>query len=376
MDEVKQLRIKVEKLSSLLEASKDLSATIDIEEVLGRILQQMIRVVEAEAGTLWLLNKEEQLIQAKVAEGPTKDAILKIELQAGEGIVGKVILTGKPHLVEDVKNDPEWAWRVDNESGFQTSSMMTIPLMVKSGAIGALQLLNKNNGRLFDKEDLQWALSLAQQSALALQNSRMYDELYRMSLSMIRTLTKAIDARDPYTAGHSERVARYSLCIAEQLGWPGEQCTELERAALLHDIGKLGIPDDILTKPGQLTNEEFELIKKHPVIGADILADMEPKETMNKAVLVARHHHERLNGSGYPDALKGDEIPIYVRVVAVADSFDAMTTNRPYSKGRTFREGMEELIRCKHTLFDAEAVDALAQALKEKKVEIRTGWNH
>lgn len=372
-DEIKELRLKVEKLSSLLEASETLNATIDIEETLERILQQMIRVAEAEAGTLWLLNQEAGLIEAKIAEGPMKDAILNIELDEGEGIVGKVILTGRPHHIEDVRNDPEWAWRVDDESGFQTRSMMTIPLLIKGGAIGALQLLNKKNGRLFDTEDLEWAMSLAHQSALALQNSRMYDELYRMSLSMIRTLTMAIDARDPYTAGHSERVALYSLWIAKQLKWTDERRAELERAALLHDIGKLGIPDSILTKPGRLTDEEFEMIKRHPLIGAEILADMEPKSLMKKAVLVARHHHERLNGSGYPDGLTEEEIPIDVRVVAVADSFDAMTTERPYSKGRSAKEAINELMRCKNTLFDSEVVDALDRAVRENKSEMLTG---
>ncbi|HEX7064993.1 MAG TPA: GAF domain-containing protein [Bacillales bacterium] len=133
MSELQHLRAKVSRLSSLLEASKEFNSTIDVEKVLGRILQQMIRVIEAEAGTLWLFHKEEGLIQAKVAEGPSKDSILNIELQAGEGIVGKVILTGKPHFVEDVRMDPKWAWRVDHESGFVTRSMLTIPLLVKGG---------------------------------------------------------------------------------------------------------------------------------------------------------------------------------------------------------------------------------------------------
>ncbi|HEU5141495.1 MAG TPA: HD-GYP domain-containing protein [Bacillales bacterium] len=369
MSELQQLRNKVRRLSSLLEASKDFNSTIDIEKVLGRILRQMIRVIEAEAGTLWLFNKEEELIQAKVAEGPSKDSILNIELQAGEGIVGKVILTGKPHFVEDVRTDPKWAWRVDHESGFVTRSMLTIPLLVKGGAIGALQLLNKKGGRLFDEDDLELALSLAQQSALALHNSQMYDELSRMAMSTIRTLTKAVDARDPYTSGHSERVARYTRWIAEQLGMDKEECIELERAALLHDVGKIGIPDQILAKPGRLTKEEFATIKKHPEIGAEILADMEPKHRMKLAVRVARSHHERLDGSGYPDGLRGDEIPLDVRIAAVADSFDAMTTDRPYSSGRNFREGLNELIRCKETLFDSAVVEAFASVLQNKTDE-------
>lgn len=366
MSEIEKLRTKAEKLSSLLDASSDLNMLVGIEKVLGRILMQMIKVTESEAGTLWLLDEERQLIQAKVAEGPSSEAMNDIELKSGEGIVGKVILTGKPHLVEDARNDPKWAMWVDDHSGFVTRSMMSIPLMVKEGAIGALQLLNKTKGRMFDQEDLQLALSLSQHSELALHNSGLYDDQYRMSMSMIRTLTKTIDARDPYTSGHSERVAQYSLRIAEKLGWSEEECKQLERDALLHDIGKIGIPDYILAKPGKLSEDEFRTMMKHPEIGAEILADMEPKKAMKQAVLVAKHHHERLDGSGYPDGLKDEQIPVSVRIVAVADSFDAMTTERPYSKGRSINEGIQELIRCKGKLFDEKVVDALMSVIGEK----------
>ncbi|HEX7064992.1 MAG TPA: HD domain-containing phosphohydrolase [Bacillales bacterium] len=229
--------------------------------------------------------------------------------------------------------------------------------------------MNKKGGRLFDQEDLELALSLAQQSALALHNSQMYDELSRMAMSTIRTLTKAVDARDPYTSGHSERVARYTRWIAEQLGMDKEECLELERAALLHDVGKIGIPDQILAKPERLTEEEFAIIKKHPEIGAEILADMEPRDRMKLTVRVARSHHERLDGSGYPDGLRGDEIPLDVRITAVADSFDAMTTDRPYSQGRNFREGLNELIRCKGTMFDSTVVEAFETVLINKSDE-------
>lgn len=365
MTEIKNLELKMNELLSLLEAFKQLNSNIEIEEVFENILYQMVHVVGAEAGTLWVLNKEQEEIKAVAAYGPSASSILNMKMKKDEGIVGKVILTGEPQLIENVAEHPNWANRVDTVSGFITKSMITVPLMVKDNVLGALQLLNKKQLAFFSEQDITLAIALANQSALALHNSQMYDELYRMFLSMIRTLAKVLDARDPYTAGHSERVATYSLWIAKRLGIAPQQCEELYKAALLHDIGKIGIPDDILRKPDRLTDLEYDVIKQHPVIGADILSNMEPKSAMFDAIQTARFHHERMNGTGYPDKLAGNDIPLFARIVGVADAFDAMTTARSYSKGLTYQQGAAELERCKESLFDINVVNAFTAILIE-----------
>ncbi|MBM7662341.1 putative nucleotidyltransferase with HDIG domain [Bacillus mesophilus] len=365
MERILELEHKVDELLSLLEAFKELNSNIAINDVFENILLQMVQVVGAEAGTLWVVNEELQEIEVSAAYGPTSSAMLNIKLQKGEGIVGKVITTGKAHLIENVAEDPDWAKRVDQSSGFITMSMITVPLIAKGNSIGALQLLNKKKENHFTEEDVKLALALANQSALALHNSQMYDHLYKMFISVIRTLAKVLDARDPYTAGHSERVAKYSVWIAHRLGFSTGQCEELYKAALLHDIGKIGVSDEILRKPTRLTQEEYELMKQHTVIGATILSNMEPKSSVLNAIQTARSHHERIDGSGYPDRLSGDEIPLFAKIVGVADTFDAMTTVRPYSKGHTFEEGAAELVRCKNTLFDPNIVDAFTSILEE-----------
>lgn len=370
MEYIQQLENKVQELISLLNAFQELNSNIEIEEVFQNILLQMVKVIKAEAGTLWVVDRDGEEIKACASYGPTASKILNIRMKKDEGIVGKVILSGVPHLIEDVTKDPNWAKRVDKTSGFMTRSMMTIPLKAKGKAIGALQLLNKQKEELFSEQDVELALALANQSALALHNSQMYDDLYKMLVSVIRTLAKVLDARDPYTAGHSERVAKYSVWIANRLGLSSNECEELYKSALLHDIGKIGVPDEILRKPTRLTNEEFELMKKHPEIGAAILSNMEPKSVMFHAIQTARSHHERINGTGYPDRLSGDDIPLFARIVGVADTFDAMTTVRPYSKGHTFQEGAAELIRCKHTLFEEKIVDAFIEVLEECNYEV------
>jgi len=365
-NDVSYLQQKVQQLTALLNASISFNSAEDIHEVVERVLEQMVMIVKAEAGTLWLYDEEQELIIPAVVNGPSAEKVKSIRLRKGEGVVGRVIENNHSELVTDVTKDPSWAKRVDEASGFVTRSLMTVPLFAKDIPIGAMQLVNKQGGQLFSEEDLNIALALANQSALAIHNSKMFDQLYRLSMSMIRTLALALDARDPYTAGHSSRVSRYSLWIARELGLSEKECRDLERAALLHDIGKIGVPDHILGKNSRLTDEEYAIMAKHPEIGARILSKLEPQSQMKLATEVARHHHEKMDGTGYPDKISGEQIPFYARIVAVADAFDAMTTDRPYHKGRTYREGIQEVLRCRGTHFDAQVADAFAKVMEKR----------
>ncbi|MEZ0480685.1 HD domain-containing phosphohydrolase [Planococcus sp. SSTMD024] len=372
MNETQQLKQRIQELMALWDASKELNSHLEQDKVFDNILQQMIHVIGAEAGTLWVADTEGQHLQAVSAFGVAAKEILDVKVPRGRGIVWKVLETGRAERIEDVTQHADWNERIDQESGFITSSLLTVPLIVKNQLLGSLQLLNKRGGEFFTEQDLRLAEALAHQAALALHNSQMYDELNRMLISMIRTLATVLDARDPYTAGHSGRVANYALWIAQKIGMAPAECEELYKAALLHDIGKIGIRDDLLQKPGRLTKEEFHAIQQHTVIGAGILANMEPTHAMERSVETAKSHHERLNGSGYPEGLTGDAIPLFARIVGVADTFDAMTTVRPYSKGFTTKEGAEELLRCRGELFEAELVDAMISILEECDYDLST----
>lgn len=370
MERVENLEMQVQELLKLLEAAKQLNSNLEIEEVFQNILLQMVTMIGAEAGTLWVVDPGGEEIKVVAAYGESADKIVNVRLRKDEGIAGKVIMSGEPVLIRDVQEHPDWSNRVDAASGFVTKSMITVPLAVKDKVLGSLQLLNKKECSFFNEGDISLAVALASQSAMALHNSQMYDELQQMFLSMIRTLAKVLDARDPYTAGHSERVANYSVWIAEKLGMGAEKKKELYKAALLHDVGKIGIPDDILRKPDRLTAEEYESIKLHTVIGADILSNMEPKGAMADVIQTARSHHERMDGSGYPDGLEKKDISLFARIVGVADTFDAMTTARSYSKGMPYRNAAAELIRCKDTLFDGAIVDAFTAVLAESDYKL------
>jgi putative nucleotidyltransferase with HDIG domain len=217
-------------------------------------------------------------------------------------------------------------------------------------------------------------LSLLLESSLEMQQgSGMEPQTF--SMSAIHSLILALDSRDPYTAGHSSRVALYSLWIARKLGIPEEDCQHFHRAALMHDIGKIGVPDRVLLKDESLDDDEFAIMISHTVIGARILSKMEPRERMIQASQVAKYHHEKMNGTGYPDGLKGRGIPYLARIVAVADAFDAMTTDRPYASGRSYYEGIHEIIRCKGSHFDPEIVDVFALVMEERDYLTNQQWN-
>lgn len=169
------------------------------------------------------------------------------------------------------------------------------------------------------------------------------------------TLSNAVDARDPYTAGHSARVTKISLEIGRNLGLSKQQLETLELAALFHDIGKLGVPDNVLLKPGKLTDSEFEKIKEHPTIGVNILKNI---DFLSATLQVILHHHEKFAGGGYPKGIKGSDIPLESRIIAVADTYDAMTSDRPYRKGLSHNESIAEIQKYKGLQFDADVVDA------------------
>ncbi|MBY6036532.1 HD-GYP domain-containing protein [Fictibacillus nanhaiensis] len=186
--------------------------------------------------------------------------------------------------------------------------------------------------------------------------------------SFFATMAATLDARDPYTAGHSLRVADYAMKIGQMAGLPFQQLIQLKKSALLHDIGKIGIPDMVLLKEERLTDEEFELIKKHPAIGADILAQVQPYDAMKPLLPGVRYHHERYDGKGYPEQLAGEDIPVFGRIIAVADAYDAMTSDRPYRKGMTHEKALAILEGGKGTQWDPYFAQLFIDEMKLKSI--------
>ncbi len=236
-----------------------------------------------------------------------------------------------------------------------TSQMLILPLKIKDEFLGVLCITNRLDGFNFKEDEIHLALTFIHKLSLRLENNTLYEITYNNLINTLKTLILTIEARDRYTKNHSERVTSIALEIARELG-----CTEQERDAIrfggyLHDIGKIGVRDMVLLKPGKLTKEEFEEIKQHPVIGDNII---QPLGSFPLERLLIRHHHERFDGKGYPDGLAGEDIPLIARILAVADTYDSMTSTRPYRKGLSHKIAIDEIKRCSGSQFDPVVANA------------------
>ena len=239
------------------------------------------------------------------------------------------------------------------------SSVVITPLVSRKRPMGWL-VAARRQGRGFSEGDRKLLTILSDRAAMAVDNGQLFETLERSFRSTIGTLIAALEEKDDYTAGHSERVAEFSGMIARSMGMDEAQCELVSQAGRLHDIGKLAIRTEDLNKPGPLTDEEYERMKLHTVTGRDLLA---PIPFFQEIIPAVASHHEKINGTGYPQGLAGDEIPLIARIVAVADAFDAMTSDRAYRPAMKIVDALAELQRCAGTHFDTEVVDAFIDAM-------------
>ncbi|MGB9720119.1 MAG: HD domain-containing phosphohydrolase [bacterium] len=358
-----ELRRKIKNLETLIDTSLVFSSTLDIDTLLNIILQKAEELMDAEASSVFRIDEEKNELYFMTARGEKGKEVKEIRIPMGKGIVGWVAQHKKPLLVADVTKDPRWFKGVDKKTKFVTRSIIAVPLFVKGKIIGVAEVLNKRGNKKFNQADLEMYSALANQIAIAIENASLYRELDDLFLSSIRAIVEAIDAKDPYTKGHSARVVEYALLIGEGMELDKEVLKDLELSAVLHDVGKIGIPDKILSKPGLLTDEEYAYMKRHPELGAAIV---EPIRKLKKLVPDILHHHEKYDGRGYPMGLKGDQIPLGARIIAIADSFDAMTSDRPYRPRRETSVALQEIKDNRGTQFDPAVADVFLKLAEEQ----------
>jgi HD-GYP domain-containing protein (c-di-GMP phosphodiesterase class II) len=321
----------------LLEIGVKLSGTLDLPTVLERALETAEQVCRAETSSIWDVDEEKQELFFRVVRGRAAGEIRDLRVPIGQGIVGSVARSGVPEVVNDVAADARWH---GDPKGFKTRAILTVPLIVHGSVIGVVQLLNPVGRESFTEGDLRRMGLFGGVLAPPLQNARLYAQQQRQFLTMVTALAETLDKKDPYTGGHVRRVVSYSMLLGAELGLGRALLQDLWLAATLHDIGKIGVPDRILGKPAPLDAEEAEVMKRHTVAGAEIVTHLS-----NPSVLVGvRNHHERMDGKGYPDGLGGDDLPLVARIIAVADTYDAMTTSRPYRAGLPPERAAAEII--------------------------------
>ncbi len=248
-----------------------------------------------------------------------------------------------PFLINDLAADKHFRWAAGS-----VQRLIAVPLQRQEQVLGCLFGVDKTRGD-FDSVDAKLLNSIANESAIYLENAILFEDVHKLMMGVLHSLTSAVDAKDTYTCGHSERVAILAKRLAQQSGLPADQVERIYMAGILPDVGKIGVPEAVLHKAGKLTNEEFDQMKRHPQIGARILADIKQIQDLIPGVL---HHHERYDGKGYPAGLSGTNIPLMGRLICVADCFDAMTSNRTYRRALPLEAALIEVRRCAGTQFD------------------------
>lgn len=365
IDNIRLMKIRdrnTMRFSELAHFAVILNSSLDAQTVKERAIEAVDQLMECEVGSLLLLDERTRELYFQVALGEKGDTIKQIRLKPGEGIAGWVAENNKPLLINDVKGDSRHSQRADDTSKFHTRNMVCVPLVVKDQTIGVLQAINKTDGRNFTEDDLSLLVSLSHQVAIAVDNARLYEELRETFYQTAEALADAIEKRDPYTGDHTKRVMRYSMAVITQLSINHNEEDNLRLAAILHDVGKIGVEDSILRKETELSDPEFDIIKGHPEMGAVILGHI---RMLKDAIPGIKYHHERMDGAGYPSGLVGEDIPLIARIISVVDTFDAMTTDRPYRAALDDREAIEELRRFSGTQFDAHIVDAFITAYEK-----------
>ncbi len=357
---------RLAQLNTLIELTSLISSTLDTGEIRRRAIEAATKLLNAEAGSLILVDQDSGGLFFEVAVGDRGDKLKEIRLKKGQGIAGWVAEKGEGVIIPDVQSDPRFFKGADEKSEFLTRDMICVPVKTKDRVLGVLQAINKKNGD-FDSEDMTAFNALANQVAVAIENANLYQELKEAFYGTAQALAETIEKRDPYTGGHTKRVMNYSLAIGRALGLPKKEMENLKLAAILHDIGKIGVRDNVLLKEGRLDPDEIEKMNRHPGYGSEILRHIKQLKDVIPGV---RGHHEKYDGTGYPDGLKDGEIPLAARIIAVADTFDAVTTDRPYRKALSFEKAFEELKKYSGKQFDATVVDAFFMAWKEMEIFI------
>ena len=311
-----------------------------IDKIIASVVNLTQNSLSSLASTLVLLDNNRQELYFQSYDGSAAKQLKRMHVGRQSGIAGWVIRNGKPMLVNNPEKNIGFYKLLDDATGFRTKHALAAPLISGGKVIGVIEALNKANGTVFTKRDLDTMLDVATTSSMAFEGYRTNNDLLLSYKSTVRALVSLADAKETSGGGHSRRLMEYALMGARELGLGKQQLQNIEYAAILHDIGKLSIADNILNKAEPLTDREWAIIKKHPIVGYEILKDI---PFLNEASLLILYHHERYDGGGYPQGLHGDNIPIGSRLIAVVDAFDNMTTEHSYRNAMTQQQAFVEL---------------------------------
>ena len=334
---------KIKELSILYTISEAFETITETEDIFQRLGQVAREIVGAQSSSFSILAYESNTIRSKTLKVGEEDYLLEVRPTMDVWALNRLIKERQPLLFND------------------TQPGIVIPVFIKSELLGILSVWDKPQSGVFTEEEVLLLLTLCRKAALSLENQFLYKGLYQSLFETLKALVTSLEARDPYTRAHSQRVSRYAAALAAKLSCSKEEQEIIRVAGFLHDIGKIGICDTVLLKTAPLTAAEYEIIKVHPVIGEQIVQHV---GYFSREKSIIRHHHEWWDGRGYPDGLTRHQIPFLARILTVADAFDAITTNRPYRTGRSFTDALDELDRWATIQFDSEVVTGFRHVIE------------
>jgi putative nucleotidyltransferase with HDIG domain len=352
---IRQEKQRLSEIVALYEISQTFTSTLDTETMVHQIVGLLWQRFAPRSLALSLSHPEDDQLELLAQSGTPLDLPAGTRTQLGGATDEAGILAAHFALVGE-------------ESGLTPQHRATLVLRTHDRTVGVLCLCRGAEQPGFDAGDRTLLAIAASQIAASLDNSRLHQQLKEQNIQTIAALAAAIDARDPYTRGHSEQVMRYAVRMAEVLGHTVQEVEHIRYAALLHDIGKIGIRDNILLKPGPLSAEEFAVMREHPTIGADIVRGI---KDLRQLIPIIEHHHERADGRGYPDGLVGETISPAARILAIADAYDTMTSDRAYRRGMTPEAAFAELRKGSGTQWDACFVEVFIDLIEREGEELR-----
>lgn len=332
-----------------------------IDALLLLITQSMRKVLGAESSFIALYSALDSKLYLRAYSGPQKEMAENMPLPDDSGVIGLVVRDKKPMIIRKVKGETVNRM-IPGEEKFKYNTILCVPVTEKNRLKGVIGVTDLADTERIDTDDMYLMESMAGQIATSVENFELNRDIEDTYYSTLLALARVVEAKDPYSAGHLERVSEYVGAIADRLNLSPDAKKVLLGGAVLHDLGKVGIRDDILKKEGTLTKEEYDTMKQHTVIGENIL---KPLQSMSKLSELVRHHHELYDGTGYPDGLRGEEIPLSSRILTIADIYDALTTKRPYKNAMTKDAAIKVLRSYEGSKLDSKLTELFISILNE-----------
>ena len=349
----------LQKMERLMEINITLKSTLELAQVLDLIIAKAVEMLDCEAGSILLCNKEEDCLMFSASTSADSKTLAQIHIPLTDSLAGTIYSKNIPLVVNNVNQDIRHNASVAAQIHFQTRSLLGVPMRIQERVIGVLEALNKKDGT-FTEEDVKILTAIASQAAVAIENAQLMEALQESYESTLEGWAAALDLRDKETEGHSQRVTVLSVHLAQEMGMSKDELMYLRQGALLHDIGKMGVPDNILHKNGPLTEPEKAIMRQHPVNAYKMLY---PITHLRPALDIPYCHHEKWDGSGYPCGLKGEEIPLAARIFTVIDVWDALRSNRPYRKAWSVKKTVTYLQKQAGISFDPHIVNRFVEMI-------------